>query len=465
MRVAQAAEVQVEEIARRAVQLCRRRGADQAEALVIRQKEKAASAFDQRIDLSGASDITRLTLRVFRDSRGAIVTGQGGDERALEETVARLFALARHAAPDKHFGPSEREDLGRLQGDLKIYDPHLAELPARRVEELALAAESAVVRRDARAAGSVVANFQVRTQHVSLCNSHGYCESYSGTHASVTTNAVVEAGLSEAGAPDAGAKESLVGAATRTSRTLAGLDLDEAAAATVEQLTSMSGARACPSGWFPVVFAPGVARNLAGMLAQFCSGPVAVTAENRVLGKLGEQVCSPLITLVDDAAKEGGVSTVYFDHEGVSPRHKVLVEDGVLREYLLNSYYARALQRRSTGNAFANNDPRFGVRPSNVYIRPGKSSASSIVADVRQGFYVTRFMSHSVKVVANWTQAVSGFWIENGRLAYPVRAAALSMPFEGMFRHVAAVGDDLDDDGSVASPTLMMEKMFVNPLA
>ena len=458
--------MQVEEIARSAVRLCRRRGADQAEALVIRQEERAASAFNQQIDVSGASDVVRLTLRIFRDSRGAILTGQAASERTLEDMIERLFALSRHASPDKHFGLTESQDLGKLQGDLKIYDPRLAELPATKIEEMALAAEAAVIRQESRAQGLIGANFQVRAQHVCLCTSHGFCESFRGTYASVSTNAVVENEVVEIGARDAGAgKESLSAAATKVSRTLAGVNLDEAAAATVKQLTSMTGARPSPSGWSPVVFSPGVARNLAGMLAQFCSGSVAMSGENRILGKIGEEVCSPLVTLVDDAAKEGGAATVYFDHEGVSPRHKMLIEDGVFKEYLLNSYYARALQRRPTGNAVANADPRFGVRPSNVYIRPGRTSAESIVGDVRRGFYVTKFMSHSVKVVSNWTQAVAGFWIEDGRLAYPVRAAALSMPFEGMFKNIVAVGDDLDDDGSVASPTLMMGKMFVNPLA
>ena len=457
----------VEEFARKAVRLSRRRGAEQAEALVVRQEEKAASAFKGRVELSGASDIVRLTLRVFRDNRGATITAQGPTERDLEEMVDRLAELARHTAPDKHFGLSDPQDAGKFAGDLKIYDPALAALSLPQVEEKALAAERAVTGQDSRTAGLVSANFQARAQHVCLCNSRGFCESYRGTHATVSTNTVVENQAVAVGARvggDAGA-ERVAAAASSTARTLSGVRAEETAAATIRQLTSMKGSRRCPSGWFPVVFAPDVARNLAGMLSQLCSGPVASSgSENHILGKPGEQVCSPLITLVDDAVKEGGVGTVYFDHEGVSPRRTVLIEDGVLSQYLLNSYYARSLARRSTGNAMATPDPRFGVRPSNLSIRRGASSPESILADVRQGFYVTKFMSHAVRVVSNYTQAVAGFWVEGGRLAYPVRAAALSLPFEGMFKNVVAVGDDLSDDGAVASPTLMMSKMFVNPL-
>jgi PmbA protein len=154
-----------------------------------------------------------------------------------------------------------------------------------------------------------------------------------------------------------------------------------------------------------------------------------------------------------------------FDHEGVRPRSKVLIERGVLKELLLNTYYARALQREGVGNAVSSDDARFDVTHSNAYVERGEASPEDLLAGVRQGFYVTRFLSGFISLATNFTQGASGFWIENGKLTYPVRAATVSAPLQEMLNGIVAVGNDLELTGAISSPTLLIDKMNVSPLA
>lgn len=444
------------------VRLSQKQGAEHADALLIRQEEKAAGVFGQQVQLSGAGETARLTLRLFRDHKGAVISTHDLSEKALGALVARAFDMMRQTSADKHLGSAESSQIGALRDDLKIFDERLAGLPLGDLEEFTLAAEQAVRRRGAADARPVTANCQVQTQTVSLCTSEGFSDSYRSTTATLSVNAVAENVADDSG-PDP-SRRSQMGAATVVSRSLEGLDTERAAERATAALSSKDGARPAPSGEVPVLLAPTAARAVASLLLQLCSGPATLFVEAALLGGLGEAVCSPLVTLVDDATKETGLGSAPFDHEGVRPERKTVIERGVLKDYLLNSYYARALQRRSTGNAIASADPRFGVRPSNAYVEAGDSGPEQIVADIKHGFLVTRFLSYSMALATNFTQAASGFWIEAGKITHPVRAAAVVAPLQDMLRNIVAVGTDLDHNAAVASPSLLVNRMNISPL-
>lgn len=449
----------------KAIRLCQKHGAEQSEVLIIHQEEKAASVFDQQVQLSGMTESARISVRIFQNHRGAVVFGQGFSEKLLEDLIKQAFGLMRETSADKYFGAADANQLESPASDLKIYDERLARLPLRQIEEVALAAEQAVARRDSRVRHLITSNLQVQTQTVALCTSLGVNQSYKATTATLVSSAVTDNNLFDAGTRDAEDWDrNLIGTSTIITRSLDGLNLERNAERTLRRLTGMTDAKPAPHGDVPVVFAPSAARGITTMLLQLCSGPAAMFLEASYLGKLGESVCSSQVTLIDDATKEGGIGTVQFDHEGVPPRRKSIIQQGVLNEYLLNSYYGRALQRYSTGNAVANGDARFGVRPSNAYIQPGDSNPDDIIASIRRGLYVTRFLSYSMALATNFTQAAEGFWIEDGKLTHPVQAAAISTPLQEMLKNIVAVGNDFDGEVAIGSPTLLVSKMTVSPL-
>jgi PmbA protein len=452
------------ELAQKIVRLCQKKGAEQAEALVINQREKAVTAFNEQIQISGSTDVTRLTVRLIRDHKGAIISARGSSERALEEMVDRALASSQNGSPDKFLGPADSENVGRASGELNIFDERLAKISLSNMEEIALAAESAVVKKDPRTTHFVTATFQVQTQTVSLCTSQGFVDSYEGTTSTLQMSAVMDNFFNEVGGRGSQSEElRLTGGASSVARSLDGIDIEKAAGRTIGQITSTAGSKRSLAGSFPVVFAPGPARRIATTLIQFSSGLVASLLAGTGLRKIGEPICSAEITLIDDATRAGGMRTAPFDHEGISSRRKVLIEKGILREYLLNSYYGRVLERNSTGNAAANDDVRFSVSPSNAYIEPGPASLDSIIGDIRQGLYVKMFLSPTVHLT-NFTQPVAGVWIENGKLTYPVRAATISAPLDGMLKNIVAVGNEAEGNTAITSPTLMIGKMNVTPL-
>lgn len=453
------------ELAENAVRLCKKRGAEQIGALLIRQEEKAVGVFDQQVQISGAGETARIILRIFRDHRGAVIHGNVFSEKVLEALVDQAFGILQHTSPDKYLGAAESSEVGAVAGDLQIFDERLASLRLNRLEQIALAAEQAVKQQDVRTEHLITTNLQVQTQTVTLKTSEGFSSSYKHTLATLVLNAVMDDYANVTATPNTDPdKKELIGTATAITRSLDGLDLTKTAARTVQKLTSMKGARSSPAGEFPVLFSSLAARGIAGMLLQLCSGPLTLLSEVTTLGKIGETICSPQLTLVDDATKKKGIGSSPFDHEGVRPSRKMVIDKGVMQEYLLNSYYGRALRRSSIGNAVANGDARFGVRHSNAYIEAGASDPNDLVADIRRGFLVTRFLSYSIPLSRNFTQAAAGFWIEDGKLDHPVRAAAIAAPLREMLKNVVAVGNDLDPDAAIASPTLFISKMNVSPL-
>lgn len=441
------------DLAEAALRLCRKRGAEQAEALLIQHREKAASVFNQKVQLSGASETARIIIRVFRDHRGAVIHGNVATEELLEMLVNQVFGILPHTSQDKYLGGAELSEAGS-NGPLELFDERLAQLPMNRVEEIALATEQKIKEQNNRTENLITTNLQVQSQTVTLRTSAGFSGSYQHTLATLVASAAL----------DQTDQRNLLGSATTVTRSLDGLDLSKTAERTVQQLTRLVGTRPTPAGEFPILFAPSSARSIAAMLLQMCSGPATLFVETLSLGKVGDAICSPHLTLVDDATRKDGIGSAPFDHEGVKPARKVIIERGVIKDYLLNSYYGRSLRRSSTGNAVANGDARFGVRHTNAFIEKSDSDPNDILAGVKRGLLVTRFLSPSMTLSVNFTQAVEGFWIENGKVSYPVRAAAIAAPLRGMLEGIVAVGKDLDPDAAVASPTLLVNKMNVSSL-
>jgi PmbA protein len=222
------------------------------------------------------------------------------------------------------------------------------------------------------------------------------------------------------------------------------------------------GARRVPTQQVPIVFAPEVARSLIGHLFEAASGDSIWRSASFLAGQLGETVAAPGITLIDDhtmilPSGVGGFGTSPFDGEGLPARRTVVVQDGVLQTYLLNTYTARKLKMRSTGNA-----SRGGIGAGNLYLQPGTQTPEEMIAAIPNGFYVLSLMGFGANLVTgDYSRGASGLWIENGELAYAVEEVTVSGNLREMLKSITAVGDDLIFRGSVTSPTVRVDGMTV----
>lgn len=232
----------------------------------------------------------------------------------------------------------------------------------------------------------------------------------------------------------------------------------EAARRTLRRLNG----RRVPTQRVPVVFAPEMARSLVGNIFEAANGDSIYRGASFFAGKLGEQVAAPSVNVVDDGTMVGGFGTSPFDGEGLPSRRTVIVENGVLRNYLLNTYTGRKLNMPSTGNASRGLAGNPGIGAGNLFLAGGTLSPEEILRDVKSGLYVTELMGFGVNMVTgDYSRGATGLWIEDGELTYAVEEITIAGNLKDIYQNIVAIGNDLVFRGSVASPTLRVEGMTI----
>jgi PmbA protein len=227
------------------------------------------------------------------------------------------------------------------------------------------------------------------------------------------------------------------------------------------------GARRVATQRVPIVFSPEVARSLIGSVFEAASGDSIWRSASFLAGKLGEPIAAPSVTIIDDnilllPSGMGGFGTSPFDGEGLPSRRTVVVEKGVLRNYLLNTYTARKLGMKSTHNASRGLAGTPGIGCGNLYLEPGMQTPEQIIAEIPAGLYVTGLMGFGVNTVTgDYSRGATGLWIENGVLTHAVEEVTIAGNLSEMLKNVSAIGCDLEFRGAVASPTLRIDGMTI----
>ena len=223
-----------------------------------------------------------------------------------------------------------------------------------------------------------------------------------------------------------------------------------------------------PTQQVPIVFAPEVARSLIGSVFDAASGDAIWRQASFLAGKLGEAIAAPSLTIIDDNlmllpdSGVGGFGTSPFDGEGLPSLRTALVEQGVLRNYMLNTYTARKLGMKSTHNASRGLAGTPGIGAGNLYLEPGALTPEEIIAAIPAGLYVTSMMGFGVNLVTgDYSRGATGLWIENGQLTHAVEEVTIAGNLADMLRNVTAIGNDLVFRSSVAAPTLRIDGMTI----
>jgi PmbA protein len=241
----------------------------------------------------------------------------------------------------------------------------------------------------------------------------------------------------------------------------------EAARRTLRRL----GARRVKTQQAPVVFAPEIARSIVGNIFDAANGDAIYRHATFFADMLGERVAGENVTVIDDGTlvfdhadniRTGGFGTSPFDGEGLPTRRTVLVENGILKNYVMNTYTARKLGLASTGNASRSLASNPGIGAGNFYLEPGTLTPEEIIAAVPSGLYVTETMGFGVNLVTgDYSQGAAGLWIESGELAYPVEEITIAGNLKDMYQNISAIGNDLFFRTATAAPTLRIEGMTI----
>ncbi|HWP66700.1 MAG TPA: metallopeptidase TldD-related protein, partial [Candidatus Limnocylindria bacterium] len=232
----------------------------------------------------------------------------------------------------------------------------------------------------------------------------------------------------------------------------------EAARRTLRRL----GARQIATGEYPVVFDPQTAASLLRHLAGAIAGPALYRRASFLLDRLGERIAADEVTIVDDPLLPGAPASRPFDGEGVASRRTTVVERGMLRSYLLDSYSARRLGMRTTGHAARSPSDAPTVAPTNLYLAAGSFTPEEIIGSVERGLYVTELIGFGVNTVTgDYSRGAAGLWIEDGRLTHAVEEVTIAGSLPAMFAGITMIGNDLVFRSAVTAPTLKIDRLTV----
>ena len=399
----------------------------------------------ERLEREESQDIG---LRVLLGKHQAFVSSTDSSSGALDELVTRALAMARSVPEDAYCGLAEPGQLARDIREIEVYDP---EEPATEVliERAKLCEEAA--RAVSGVTNSEGAEAGWSSSRIALAASNGFSGGYAVSRHSMGVSVLAGEGLG---------MERDYEFASRTH----GADLEDpaeigrrAGARAVKRL----GARKAATGRFPVVYDPRVSNGLLGHLAGAISGPAVARGTSFLKDKMGEAIFAQGITIVDDPHRPRGLRSKPFDGEGIANGRRNVIEHGCLTTWILSLSSARQLGLETTGHAARGTSGPPGPSVSNLFMEPGPASPAELMADIGQGFYVTELMGMGVNTVTgDYSRGASGFWIENGELAYPVSEVTVAGNLKDMFLTLTPA-DDLEFRYGTDAPTLRIDDMTV----
>jgi PmbA protein len=432
-------------------------GATDAEVTIREGDEFSTTVRMGEVETLKESGSRGMGLRVLVASenghRVASTSSSDFSAEGVTHLVNGAIALARVTSEDPFAGLAETSDFGKLEGDLELYHEDVYSLPTAERIEYARRAEAAALAADTRITNSDGGSFDAASGRKIFANSRGFAGEYRASSCSISTSPIA-IGKSDEMQRDYWYTyaRSLGKLATPESVGI------EAARRTLRRLD----ARRVKTQQAPLIFAPEIARSLIGAIFDAASGDSVYRGASFFAGKLGEKIAAESVTVIDDGTIVGGFGTSPFDGEGLPSRRTVIVERGVLTNYLLNTYTGRKLGMKSTGNAARGLAGNPGIGAGNLYLVAGNTAPEEILSSVQSGLYVTELMGQGVNMVTgDYSRGASGQWIENGELAYPVQEITIAGNLQDIFRNITAIGNDLVFRGSVASPTLRIDGMTI----
>ena len=457
MSIEQLTPADLKQLALDVVNRALRAGATDAEAVAYEGEEFSALVRLGQVEQLKESGSRAIGLRVFHGLRAASTSSSDLSREGLEKLVAGAVALAKITSEDPFVGLPDAAEFGQLDCDLRLYFDDVNEQPPAERIEIARRCEAAAMAYDTRIQNSGGGDFDTATTHKVMVNSRGFAGEYRRSYCGFSAAPIAH---DERGRMQRNYWYS-------NSRTTAKLESPEEIGRIAAQRTLRRlGARPVKTQRVPVVFSPDIARGIIGNIFEAANGDAIYRHATFFDEMLGERVAGENITVIDDGTMVfdgiGGFGTTPFDGEGLPTRRTVLVERGILKSYVTNTYTARKLGLRSTGNAARGLAGNPGIGAGNFFLEPGDCTPEQLIGDVKQGLYVTETMGFGVNLVTgDYSQGASGMWIENGELTFPVEEITIAGNLKDMYRNISAIANDLHFRSASAAPTIRVEGMTI----
>jgi PmbA protein len=433
------------------------RPGEQVEAYVLRSRDVDVKVFGGEVESLAVAEVEGVGVRVIVDARQGYAWAGTLDPEVIAETVAEARDNAAFGAPDESYALAARSDAAGVDAPvLDLWRDDVSATPTADKVALALELEAATRAADPRVRGVESASYGDAAVEAAVVNSLGLEAATRRTVCSCSAFAMAGEGTA-----------TQTGSGFSAGRSFAEIDAQVAASDAAERAVRLLGAKQIPSAKLPVVFDPLVTRSVLALVGGALSGEAIVKGRSLFVGREGEEVAGPGVTLVDDPTRAEAFGAATHDAEGVPTRRIELISGGRLEAFLHNVYTARRAGARTTGSAARGgfkSPPGVGARA--LHLVPGALSADEILASVSDGLYVqsvSGLHSGTNPVSGDFSVGAVGLVVRNGEFAEPVREVTIASTLQRMLHDVVHVGADLTWlPGGAAGMTLLVGEMSVS---
>lgn len=407
---------------------------EQVEAYVARGRRTSVRAYNGEVEELTQAESAGVGVRVIADHRQGFAYAGTLDEAAVLECLDEARDNAKYGEPDEYYGLAVPDGIDAPA--LELCDDELAGVATEHKVELALALERATKSLDPRITGVRVAAYSDGAGESAIATSTGISASGSSTLNYLTVQALAAEG-----------DDTTTGSGFSIGRGPRDISIDEAASDAVERTTRLLGATQPASAKVTLVLEPRLAATLLGLVGGMLNGERVLKGRSPFADRVGEPIASPLLTFVDDPTNPDSLGADAHDGEGLATRRTALVDGGVLRGFLHNTYTARRAGTASTASAVRGFSSTPSVGPQALAVKPGSGTLDELVAGVDHGLLVQTMSGlHSGvnPVSGDFSVGIEGLMIRDGALAEPVREATIASTLQRLLLDIAAVGADLE---------------------
>lgn len=441
-----------QQIVEEVLQEAKRKDATAADLVLIENELVTAQVRLRETETLRSAKEVRLGLRLFFGKRSATSSTSDLSKESLAQLVEDTAVLAKVTAHDECSGLPAAEECAKSLPDLHLYDPDGEALTVKDQIDRARAAEDAALSYDSRITNSEGAEFASNLYRIIYGSSQGFLGEYRGSTFSLAVTPI-------ASSEDGMQRDHWYSRA----RHLGAMEPPEAIGKrAAERALRRLGARKIKTREVPVIFDPETSANLMRIFCSALFGPALYRGASFLIDRLNDRIAAESVSVYDDGTLPGHLGSKPFDGEGLPTRRNAIVENGVLRSYLLDSYSARKLGMKPTGSASRGAGDSPTPWPMNFYLQSGPHEPAEIIRSVDAGLYVTELIGFGVNLVTgDYSQGAVGYWIEKGELTYPVEEITIAGNLKEMLLGIEMVGNDLTFRSSVVAPTLKIRRMTV----